>query len=63
MDEKNYPFGPSLDLLYDEPPTTVYHQTWGVGKYHKTEVYTDLITKKPGKTYTYRFDDGELADL
>jgi hypothetical protein len=55
VDEKNYPTGPSLDLIYDEPPASVYHPTWGVGKYESTETYTDWRTKKPGKTYTNVF--------
>ena len=63
VDDKNYPTGPSLDLLYDEPPPSVYHPTWGVGKYHATEVYTHWRTKEPGKTYCYRFEDGSLADI
>ena len=63
VDEKNDANGPSLDLLFDEPPASVYHPTWGVGKYESTEAYTDLRTKKPGKTYSYRFEDGMLADV
>ena len=63
VDEKNYPTGPSLDLIYDEPPASVYHPTWGEGKYESTETYTDWRTKKPGKTYTYRFEDGMLAEV
>ena len=63
VDEKNDPTGPSLDLLFDEPPASVYHPTWGVGKYESTEAYTDLRTKKSGKTYSYRFEDGMLADV
>ena len=63
VDEKNYPKGPSLDLLYDDPPPSVYHPTWGVGKYHSTEILTHWRTKEPEKTYSYRFDDGQLADI
>ena len=35
-----------LDLLYDNPPPTVYHQDWGVGIYHSTQKYEDSAKKR-----------------
>ena len=47
-----------LDLLYDNPPPTVYHQDWGVGIYHPTQKYEG--SAKKGKQFCYTFKDGVL---
>ena len=40
VNEKGDLTEPFLDLLYDQPPSTVYHPLGGEVKYYKTETYT-----------------------
>ena len=50
-----------LDLLYTDPPPTVYHQDWGVGMYHSTQAYDE--SSKRRKQFSYIFEDGQLRDV
>ena len=61
VDEKGNLTEPFLDLLYDQPPLTVYHPVWGKGKYQKTDTYTENKIKR--KAYCYEFENGELSDV
>ena len=61
VDDKGDLTEPCLDLLYDQPPPTVYHPVWGEGKYHKTDSYTENKIKR--KAYCYEFENGDLHDV
>ena len=32
---------PFLDILYDNPPHTVYNHVWGTGEYHSADNYKE----------------------
>ena len=53
---------PFIDLLYDIPPTTVYHPMWGFGKYNSTEDFKDT-TNSNRKAHCYRFENVDLCDV
>ena len=61
VDEKGNLTEPFLDLLYDQPPTIVYHPVWGKGKFQKTDTYIE--NKIKGKAYCYEFENGELSNV
>ena len=61
VDDKGDLTEPCLDLLYDQPPPTVYHPVWGEGKYQKTDTYTENKIKR--KAYCYEFENGDLHDV
>ena len=62
-DEQGNLIEPFLDLLYDEPPPTVYHPKWGKGEYHSTEDCKDSKANADRKAHCYRFDDGKLYEV
>ena len=52
-----------LDILYNNPPPTVYHPVLGIGEHHSTNNYIELKTNNHRKAYCYRFGNGELVDV
>ena len=52
-----------LDILYDNPPPTVYHPVLGKGEYASTDNYKDYNTNNNRKAHCYRFEDGTLIDV
>jgi hypothetical protein len=52
-----------LNILYNNPPPTVYHPVLGIGEYHSTDNYKELKTNNYRKAYCYRFGNGELVDI
>ena len=52
-----------LDIIYNNPPPTVYHPVLGIGEYHSTANYKECETDRNRKAHCYRFGNGELIDV